>query len=244
MSDSPDSTAPSASSSSSQPKEENALLSLILNIILPVVVLTKLSGQEHLGPVLALVIATALPLAYGIYDYVRRREINLFSSLGIVSVILTGSLGLLKVDAIVIAIKEGLIPLVLGAAFVASAKTKKPLLGKLVLTPQIMDIKAIEHLVEKNQRENDFQSLLWRSSLLMGLSMLVASVLSFLVAVYTLKSEPGSVEFDKELGHLIYRSLIVAGIPMLLVGAFAFWYLVRGLREITGLENDDIFNPR
>lgn len=228
----------------SPPKEENALLSLILNIILPVVVLTKLSGQEHFGPILALVIATALPLSYGIYDYFRRREINLFSSLGVVSVMLTGSLGLLKVDAIVIAIKEGLIPLVLGAAFVFSARTDKPLLGKLILTPQIMDIGAIRHRVKKNDREIEYRDLLWRSSLLMGLSLLVASVLSFLVAIYTLKSEPGTVAFDKELGHLIYRSLIVAGIPMLLVGALAFWYLIKGVQKLTGLENDDIFNPR
>jgi hypothetical protein len=226
------------------PKEENPLLSLILNIILPIVVLTKLSGEELLGPVLALVIATALPLGYGIFDYFQRREINLFSFLGVVSVILTGTLGLLKANAIVIAVKEGLIPLVLGGAFVLSARTEKPLLRKLLLTPQIMDVKAIEHFVGKNGKELDFQTLLWRSSLLMGLSMLVASALSFLVAIYTLKSEPGSVDFDKELGHLIYRSLLVAGIPMLLVGAFAFWYLVQGLKRITGLDGDDIFNPR
>jgi hypothetical protein len=179
-----------------EPKAENPLLSLLLNIVLPVIVLTRLSDVELLGPVIALVIATALPLGYGIYDYIQRREINLFSSLGVISVVLTGSLGLLKANAIAIAVKEGLIPLVLGGAFVLSARTETPLLRKLLLTPQVMDVKAIDHYVKKNEKESDFDQLLWRSSLLMGLAMLVASVLSFLVAIYP----------QKRTGHRGFRS--------------------------------------
>ena len=72
-----------------QPRE-SIMLSLVLNIAIPAVILMKLSGENALGPVWGLVVALVFPLGYGLADFARRREWNIVSILGFVSVLLTG----------------------------------------------------------------------------------------------------------------------------------------------------------
>ena len=101
-------TAPS--SAPAAPKRENLILNLACNIVVPTFVLSKLSGDNRLGPVGGLVVALAFPLGYGAYDFARRRRMNFISILGIVSVLLTGGLGLMKLDGFWFAVKDGALP--------------------------------------------------------------------------------------------------------------------------------------
>lgn len=225
-------------------KEENPLLSVVLNIALPSFILHQFSDPDQLGPVWSLVVALSIPLAYGVYDWQRRREYNLFSVLGVASVVLTGGLGLIQADAIWVAIKEASFPLFFAIAILYSTRTKKPLVRTFLLSPQIVDVLAIEHALKKNEKQHDFTKLLFRSSAILSASMLLCAALSFGVAMYILRSEPGTPEFNKELGKMMALSFPVAGIPAMAILLLAFWMLVRGLKKLTGLETDDIFNPR
>src|SRR5690606_26710106 len=110
----PDTESPQQPASKPQAKKENILANILLNIIIPTLILTKLSGDQHLGAQLAVVIALAFPLLYGLRDFIRRRKINLFSALGFISILLTGGISLLKLDPQYIAIKEAAIPGLLG----------------------------------------------------------------------------------------------------------------------------------
>ena len=104
-------------------KSESLLLNLLFNIIIPTVILTKLSGDDYLGTRLAIVVALAFPVIYGLKDFVTARRINFFSALGVVSVFLTGGISLLELDPAYIAIKEALIPAIFGLATIVSLKT-------------------------------------------------------------------------------------------------------------------------
>ena len=226
------------------PKEENPLLSLLLNIAVPSIVLHQFSERHQLGPVWALVVALSIPIAYGLYDWLRRREFNLFSMLGASSVVLTGGLGLIQADAIWVAIKEASFPLFFAIAILTSTRTARPLVRIFLMSPQIVDVPAIEHALKKHGKEEAFQGLLFRSSAVLSISMLLCAVLSFGVAIYILRSEPGTPEFNQELGRMIALGFPIAGIPAMLILLYAFWMLVRGLKTLTGLDTGDIFNPR
>ena len=112
------------------------------------------------------------------------------------------------------------------------------------MSPQIVDVPAVEFALKKNQHESAFQKLLLHSSIILSASMILCAALSFSVAIYSLKSEAGTTEFNQELGRMIALSFPVAGIPSLLVLLYAFRVLACGLRSLTGPENAAIFNPR
>ncbi len=87
-----------------QPKRENMLVNLAFNILLPSLILAKLSGDAWLGPVWSLVVALAFPLGYGIWDFAQRRQANFVSVIGFVSTLAPGGLALMHVVGFVCAV--------------------------------------------------------------------------------------------------------------------------------------------
>lgn len=85
-----------ATNSRRPPKKESFFANLLMNIVIPTLILTKLSGEEHLGPTWGLIVALAFPIGYGVRDFAVNKKLNVFSALGVVSVLLTGGLSLLK----------------------------------------------------------------------------------------------------------------------------------------------------
>ena len=101
-------------------KKPGMLANLGFNIVLPTVILSKLSGANFFGPVWGVVIALAFPIGYGIYDYFRAHKPNFFSILGVISVLLTGSMSLLNLPPHYIAVKDAAVPGLLGLATLIS----------------------------------------------------------------------------------------------------------------------------
>ena len=125
-------------------------LNLGFILVLPIIVLRK--GDEWLGDPLSkalstspesalvgsivLLLAITFPISYGILDLVRRRKWNLFSILGIISVLLTGGIGLVPGATVqMFVIKETAIPTILGLAVIITLKTKKPLVRLILYNP-------------------------------------------------------------------------------------------------------------
>jgi len=77
--------------STEKPKKSGGMLgNLAFNIVIPVLIMTKLSGEDSLGPAWSIVAALIWPIAYGLWDLKQSGKVNAFSILGIISVILTG----------------------------------------------------------------------------------------------------------------------------------------------------------
>ena len=86
------------------------LIDLLVSIIIPSIILMKLSGEAQLGAANALILALALPVGWGVFELVQYRKFNFIAALGVVSVLLTGGIGLLQLDNKWLAIKEAAVP--------------------------------------------------------------------------------------------------------------------------------------
>lgn len=227
------------------PPQDRPLLELVVNIILPTWILMSLSKEERLGPLWALVIAICLPLGYGIYDAVRARKLNFYAAIGLVSVLLTGMFGLFKGGAVWFAVKEAVIPIVLAVAFLGSHKTGTPFIKAIFLNPQLINLPLLNEVLDKDPARNaGFQRLLWNGTLMLAATMLVSSVANFFLAMHFVgPTEPGSSEYTAAIGKTTAWGFAIIGIPMVAILLFVFWYLIRGLERVTGLERDDLTNP-
>ena len=227
--------------SAQPPKRENLLLNIVFNILLPTLILTKLSSENALGPTWGLVVALAFPVAYGCWDFKERRQTNFVSIIGFVSILLTGGLGLLQVGGFWFAVKEGAVPLVIGITVIASMKSRRPLVHALLYNDQVIDIPRVnESLAARNNRAA-FDRLLARSSYALAASFIVSAALNFGLARYLLKSAPGTTEFNAELGRMNFLSWPVIVVPSMIMMIAILWHLVSGLRALTGLTTEEIF---
>jgi len=223
------------------PKQENLLLNLVCNIALPSLILTRFSKPEHLGPVTGLVIALLFPLGYGIWDFARRRQTNFISVIGFVSILLTGGLGLMKMDGFWFAVKEAAVPSIIGLAVLASMRGKRPLVRQFLLNEHVMDLPRVDAALAERGNRSAFDQLLRSSSYLLALSFLVSAVLNYALARYLLRSPSGSPEFNAELGRLNLLSWPVIVVPSMIMMMYALWRLIGGIRRLTGLGFEDIF---
>jgi intracellular septation protein A len=111
--------------SANKKKKSGLLSNLLLNVAIPALILSKLSGDDALGPVWAVVVALAFPLAFGLWELKHSGKVNFFSVLGIISVLLTGGISLLQLPPSYIAIKEALIPGLIGIIVLAISTGEK-----------------------------------------------------------------------------------------------------------------------
>jgi hypothetical protein len=224
------------------PKRENLLINLACNLAIPTFVLMKLSDENRLGPQWGIIVALIFPLGYGIYDLIRRKKTNLFSIIGVISVLLTGGLNQMKANAMWFAIKEAAIPTLFGTAVLLSMRSKRPLVRELIWNDQVIDTAKVDAiLVERGQRD-ELDRLLARASYGMAFSFLLSAVLNFGLARYLLKSAPGTVEFNAELGKMNGLSMPVIMLPTMAVTMYVFWKLMSGLTQLTGLELDEMLH--
>jgi len=222
-------------------KQENLLINILFNVAAPALILAKLSGESRLGPVWALIVALAFPVAYGAWDLVKRRKWNFFSILGFVSVLLTGGLGLMKVDGFWFAVKEAAIPTVFGAAVLGSLWTKTPLVRTFLYNDKVIDTAKVHEVLVERSNVPAFERLLVHATWLLAASFFLSAVLNFALARWLLKSPSGTPAFNEELGKMTALSWPVIVVPSMAVTLAALWYLFGGIRKLTGLKLEEIF---
>ena len=227
-----------------QKQRENVFLSLILNIALPALILIKGADWLGVGPAAVLIIGLSFPLSYGVWDFVRRKKINMFSGIGFVSVLLTGGIGLLKLPPEWIAIKEAAVPLAFGIAVLATAKTPKPLVKLFLFNDEIFDTEKLTAALHDQNRQGDFDRLLYQCTLWVAGSFGLSAILNFILAKIIVRSPGGSEAFNQEIGALAVWSFPVIVLPCMIVLMIALFKLFKGLHLMTGLPLEDFMrNP-
>jgi hypothetical protein len=203
--------------------------------------LSKLSGANTLGPMYSVIVALAFPVAYGLYDYLRSHKPNYISALGVISVLLTGGISLLKLDAQYIAIKDAAIPGLLGLATLISMLTRYPLVRSFLYNEQVMKVAAVSAALQQHNTAPQFERRLAIASYMVAGSFFLSAVLNYILARVILVSPPGTTAFSEELGKMTALSFPVIAVPSTLVLIGALFYLLHSIKKLTHLTLDDIF---
>lgn len=218
-------------------RKENGFLNLLINVIIPSVILMKLSKPEHLGQVNSLILALIFPIGYGLWDFITHRKFNFISALGLLSVLLTGGIGLFELDKKWMVIKETSIPLIIGIVVFGSQYTKYPLVRTFL--KQIFDIEKIDAEFEKVGKKDLFEEKVATSGIWLSSTFFISAALNYILAVRILKGEPGSVEFNESLGEMTALSFPVISIPMMIIVGFIFFHLIKLIKSNTNMELEE-----
>lgn len=218
----------------------NPLLEIAITIIVPALILMKWSDAEHLGALRGLGLALAFPVAWGVWDGLRRRRLNWLSVLGVVSTLLTGGIGLLALDAKWLAVKEAAVPGLIGLAVLGSNWTRQPLIRILVFNADLFDVDRVHAALDARRTTVQFERRLRTGTLLLAGTFFFSALANYLLARHVVTSPAGSEAFNAELGRLTLLSYPIIALPsMVMMMALLFW-LARGARALTGLELGDM----
>lgn len=227
------------------PPKENSLLNLVFNIVLPVLILNKLS--KFLGPFWALVFALAFPLGYGAYDLVKRKKFNAFSALGLLNVLFTGGLALLGLNGFWFAVKEAAFPALVGLFVLGSAFTKKPFIETLFLNPALMKVDLLEERLKEKGKQQEFHAHMKSATIWLSLSFAFSAVCNFVLArkIFvnidtTLAPEAQSTVLNEQIAQMTTWSMAIIMVPSMIFLLGIFWYLMRGIKQHSGLSTEEL----
>ena len=242
--------------------QENPLANIVINVLIPVFALSAMSktGDKiwHIGATNAMIVALVPPLAYGVWFFIKTRKMNVFSLLGLASVVLTGGLtvylwnkdGTIKPNAaILFGIKEACIPFILGFVVLFSHRTKSPLLNAFIYNDGLFNVPAIELIIAEKGQQNAYAKLLWQSTLLFATSFLISTILNLYLALHFLgsldhKAVNAKEVYNEQVGKITGSGFFIIGLPLMIFLGFTIWRLLSGLRRITGLNNEGLLLPR
>jgi len=216
------------------------MIDLLVSILIPSIILMKLSGAEHLGATGALVVALAFPLGWGVFELYKYRKFNFIALLGLASVLLTGGIGLLQLDAKWLAVKEAAIPGLIGVAILISTYTPYPLVRTLLYNPKVLNIEKIENKLLELGNQQHFERRLQNATYLLSSTFLFSAVMNYILAKWIVTSPAGSAAFNEELGQMTLLSYPVIAIPSTLMMIAILYYLWRTIRLLTGFKFEEI----
>jgi hypothetical protein len=216
------------------------LIDLMISILIPSLILMKLSGEHRLGPEGALLLALAFPFGWGAYELVRYRKYNLIAVLGLVSVLLTGGIGLLRLEPQWLAVKEAAIPGLIGLAVLISTRTRYPLIRTLLFNESVLDVAKIQQRLAQLGKTEVFEARLLKATYWLGGTFFFSSAMNYALAKWIVTSPAGTEAFNAELGRLTLVSYPAIAIPSMAMMIGIFYYLWRTLHGLTGLSLEEV----
>jgi intracellular septation protein A len=216
------------------------MIDLVVSILLPSFILMKLSGNDELGATGGLVVALAFPISWGLFELIKYKKFNFIALLGLISVLLTGGIGLFELDNKWLAIKEAAIPGLISVAVLVSAFTPYPLVKTLLFNPEVLDVEKIKQRLQEKASMPLFENRLMKATFFVAGSFGFSAVMNYILAKWIVVSAAGTPEFNEELGQLTLYSYPMIALPSMLMMGGIFYYLWRTIHDLTGLELEEV----
>ncbi len=229
----------------SAPKKENLLVNLAFNLVIPGLILSD-TGRKALAVLSAehrLLLALVFPVAYFIFDYIRRRQANVISIFGFVGTLLSGVVGLMKLDPFWFAVKEALFPAVIGLGLYVSQWAGRPLVKAFVWNESLMHTDRISAAVAERGRTGDVDRLFSWCTHWLAPSFLVSAAANFLLArlLVTAHPENAADAFNAELAKFNFIAWPAILLPAMIYLVWLMLKFMKGLREISGLTEEELY---
>ena len=219
-----------------------SLFELAVTIVIPTWIMIKMSSADKLGAINSLIVALLFPFLYGLFKLIQEKKVNFIAVIGIISICLTGGIGVLKINTFWVPIKEAAIPLMIGVAVVVTKKSKFSL-GRL-LANGLLNQEIVDQKTSVPKIKQSYNRILENGTLIIASSFLLSTVLNFVLAKLIVTSPSGSEAFTQEIGKLTALSFPVISIPCMIVTVLAFMYMIKKITTLFDLKFDELIKKQ
>jgi hypothetical protein len=214
------------------------LAEVVCTVVAPSVVLIAASSPDRLGPFGSLVVALLFPAFWAIVSQVRERAVSGLAMVSLLSVGVSGGLGLATVDARWFAWKEALVPAALGVLAIASAPTRVSVVPALL--DRLLDPERTHAVLSERGGRERFDRAARRGTIEMGLVLCASAVISFALATVIVVAPGGSEAFAGQLGRYTALSVPVVTLPVLVASVFVLRRVLIGLETASGVALEEL----
>lgn len=220
------------------PSTRLAAIELGCTIALPLLVLQFGGSWLELGPVGVAVAAALPPAGFLLAQFARERSVGALGVVSLIGVLLTGGVAVLQLDGAWFAVKEGLLPVLLGGLTAASAFSPWPVIG--VVFDRLLAPDALASIRAAPESAARFQAAVRRSTIELGVASALPGVLAFGVARSVVTSAGGTEAYVQELGRYTMWSFPLVTVPALAVTVIALRRAMAHVEQALGVGFDTL----
>jgi hypothetical protein len=215
-----------------------SLIELGLNILAPTIVLIFLSGEDYLGPELGLGVGLSFPILHSARSLWLKGSISPLSVIAVVSVLLTGGIGLLELEARWFVLKEGGVSIAFAVLTVASLWSPWPAVE--ILWWIAFDEQKVRAALADNGQTESYQQDLTRATWGLGAVMFAAAGVTWALAAYLVTADAGTTQFNEQLGRYTFASFAAITFPSMGAMLYLLNKLMDATEDKTGLHIQDL----
>lgn len=217
-------------------KSLRGVLDLGANVAWPIAFLSVFS--DHFTPVHGLLLALVGPFAAALGGIIVRRKISGLSALALVGVGLSGGIGLLEVDARWFAVKEAVLPALMGAAVAASVRTPYPVVRTVLW--EALDGARVDTVLAEKGETSAFAKTMNTATVQFGLLLVASGVVSAVLASFMVTAAAGTPAYNAEVGRYTAWSFGLVNLPSMAGLVWVLSTVLTDLETRTGLSADDL----
>lgn len=240
----------SAPASPDTASQGSLFASLILNVILPVTILNRLNSVLDVSPWTVLAVALCFPFSGAVWEWRQRGKPSPLAALGALNVIGTGSLAGLGLGGTWFALKEAFFPLLIGIGVFASAFFKRPFAELIFLNPALFNVAAIRQALTRGNTSSQLRRSMKTATFALAGSFFLSALLNFGLAVTIFEPISEALNeaeranlLNEQVARMTWMGFAVIALPSTVCTAAIFWTVLKSLRRITGLKDEDLFAP-
>jgi hypothetical protein len=213
-----------------------AVIELVCTVVLPLLILQF--GTSWFGPVGVAVAAGAPAAAFVVAQMARDRAVSALGVLALTGVALSGLVALLRLDGAWFAWKEGLLPVVLGLATAASARTSWPVIG--VLFDKLLDPAALARIRGDAAVAPRYAAAVRRATVELAVAAGAPGLLAFGLARLLVTAPGGTPEYAEELSRYTAYSIGIVTVPGVVLAVMALRRAFTHVETAVGVEFESL----
>lgn len=230
---------------------DNPLWNLLLNVVVPVALLKKGASFLPLSALTLLMMALAIPIVVGLWDYLTAKRKNYVSILGVVNTALTGGFALMALDGFWFAVKEGTLPLCFGVFTLWSLRFKKNLVETFFLQPQLINVELVERKSKELGREALVRKITRIGTFWFSLSFFLSAAMNFILGLVIFKPistalapEARAQVLNDQIAQMTWMGYVVIALPLTFGTGYLIWWLLKSLSASLDVKMEQLLHQQ
>lgn len=209
-------------------------LDLIFSILIPSFLLTKGENYIAVEPVTLFLIALFFPTAYGLYDLLIKKYVNIISILGFINTLLSGVVVIFSLSKFFIILKEAGFPLLIGISLLYYNKSVLEFIK--IITDDILNKRIILTKISQKKLNKWYKNI----ATYFSYPFFLSGFLNFLITYIIIQSPVGTEAFNDEMGRLIFWGFLGISLPTTIATLIIFIVGFSQLKNLTKLSFEEL----
>lgn len=229
-------------SNNKQKPSTSLFVQMIVGFVIPTVILFTLSDASRLGPLVAMFVALAFPVALELYGLSRKRKPSFVSIAAIIGILLIGVITVLQLGEEWLAVRRSFIYIVAALGLLFVLKFKPHLVD--VGLERLLDMSQVRATAKAKKTEHLLAHHVARAGYILAVLLLAIGIAAYVLTIVMINSPAGSSQFNAEYAELRIMSIPVLTVPLLIGMVALLVYLTTAFEKATGIEMEQMLKKK